>query len=46
MELARQIPLNPPLSKGEKGDLTDLGPEARFLENGVRPRSKALPIDK
>ena len=29
-------PLNPPLSKGGRGDLTGLGQETRFLEDGVR----------
>ena len=34
MELVRQIPLNPPLSKGEKGDLTDLEHETGSLRTG------------
>jgi len=32
MELVRQIPLNPPLSKGEKGDLTDKFNHGGLLE--------------
>jgi len=38
MELVRQIPLNPPLSKGEKGDLTGRETEELIREDLVCPR--------